>query len=286
MRLYLGLLCVLIGCAAQAQKDADLARARLLYDHGKYKEAIALLDKLIDGEEGDFDVLLAKGDCLQKEEKYVAALQAYQQAELLNGANAPLLTNQGAAYLNLQQLDEAEKKLKRAIKIDPTHPEAHYFMGSVQYFGFSMSAAIKHYSEAIKLRPQYRDALYMRAASYAELGKYREALRDYEAALSADPNLEVARFNMAVIYLEVDEYNRAASMLESIDPSKLPSAADYYYNLGEALYFAGKKTEACEHYQMAARLGDVDSKELYTRYCIEKETREALRKKRTIKASF
>ncbi len=268
-----------------AQTADLLAEAKTLYDSGRYTEAVATLDRIIEDDSNSFDVWLIKGDCFQKEDKFVAAIQAYEKAEKRNKESALLMTHQGAAFINLEQYSEAEKKIRKALKIEPTLAEAHYFMGNLQYFDFNINAAIRSYDEAIRLKPSYRDALYMRAASFAELQKYPEALRDYEAALAIDPTLEVASYNVAVIRLLNDDYAKSAEMLASLDPSKLPKPSDYHFYLGEALYFSGKKEEGCEQYAIARDLGDAESTAIYEKYCINKEQREELRT-RTIRMAF
>ncbi len=286
MRLCYTVLFIGLMLSAWGQQSTSLDDAKRLYDEGKYREALALLDKIIDSSSENFEALLIKGDCLQKDERYVAAVQTYQKAEKLNDNSAPLNTNHGAAYLNLDQTEEARKLLKKALKIDPNYPEAHYFMGNLYFLEFSVSNALRHYNEALKLKPEFRDALYMRAAAHTELGKYREALRDYEAVLDLDPGLESASYHMAVVYLEADDYKKSAELLLKIDVSKLANPADYYYHLGEALYFSNNKESACENYEKASELGDSESKDLYMKYCLGKQEREALRQKRTIRAAF
>lgn len=266
-----------------------LDKAKSLYDQGNYQKAIHILDQLIEGDEEVFEALHLKGNCFQKQEKFVAAVEQYKEAEKLNHRSPDLLAHSGAAYINLTQYKEAEKKLKSALKQDPNHPEAHYFMGNVKYFTFNNAAALKHYNEAIKENPTYRDALYMRAAAYAEMGKYHLALRDYEAVLEIDPALSVARFNIAVIMLHNDQYDEAAEMMAQVDADALPNPADYYFNLAEATYFGGDRENACGLYQQAMELGDAESKQIYQRYCNregDEEDEEELLRTRTIRMAF
>lgn len=264
--------------------------AKDLYDKEKFQAAIRVLDRLIEGDEAVFEALHLKGNCFQKEERFVAALQQYELAEKMDHRSPDLLAHFGAAYINLSQYKEAEKKLKTALKHDPHHSEAHYFMGNVKYFTFNNSAALKHYNEALKANPAYRDALYMRAAAYAEMGKFHLAMRDYEAALEVDPSLAVARFNIGVILLQNDEYDKAIAMMEQVNAGDLPNAADYYFNLAEATYFGGDRETACDLYQEAMELGDQESTQIYQRYCNrdkngQDEGEEELRT-RTIRMAF
>ncbi|MCA1750217.1 MAG: tetratricopeptide repeat protein [Cryomorphaceae bacterium] len=281
--LFLCAFCQPFVCFSQ---NSLIAEAQTLYDIEKYPQAQHILKDVVGSEEATAEAFHLMANCLQKEEKFVAAIQFYEKAEKLNDASAALMADHAAALLNLKQYKEAEKKLKKALKADPDLPEAHYFYGNVKYFDFNSSAALKHYNKAIELRPDYRDALYMRAAAYAEKEKNHLAVRDYEAVLNIDPNLETAKFNIAVIRLQNDEYEKAAEDLADLDPAQLPRPADYYFSLGESLYFSGKQEEACEAYQKSMDHGDAESKQIYTRYCLNKEERDEMLRTRTIRMAF
>lgn len=280
------LLCTFCQALLCFSQNSLIAEAQTLYDTEKYPQAQRLLKDVLVSEEATAAAFHLMANCLQKEEKFVAAIQYYEKAEKLGDASAALMADHAAALFNLKQYKEAEKKLKKALKADPDLPEGHYFYGNVKYFDFNSTAALKHYNRAIELRPDYREALYMRAATYAEKEKYHLAIRDYEAALKIDPNLETAKFNIAVIRLHNDEYEKAAEALADINPSELPRPADYYFSLGESLYFSGKREEACEAYERAMDEGDAESKKIYMRYCLDKEERDEMLRTRTIRMAF
>lgn len=286
MRAILIISFLVVATSVQAQNSELLAEAKKHYEAQEFPRAIAVLDALIEAEDTNGEAWLLKGHCYQEEEKYVAAIQAYERAEIFNPQWALPQAFHGAALINLEQFKLAEKKIKGALKMDPNLPEGHYYLGNIAYLGFRPNVAIGHYTRALDLRPEYRNALYMRAAAYAELENYGRALADYEQVLVLDPTLEVARFNAAVIRLQNREYEKAADLLEGIDPDELPEPRDYYYYNGEALYFAGRKEEACEYYLRAKELGDEESDKIYARYCVGKEEREEELEKRTIRMAF
>ena len=264
-----------------------LKKAELLYENGDYREAILLLEDIIKKDETSFEALLLQGNCFQKEEKFVAAIQSYEKAESLKEESALLNANYGAAFLNLNQFEKAKDRLKTALKLDSDLPEAHYFMGNIDYFDFKTTSALKHYSKALKLRPEYRDALYMRAAANAEMGNYDLALKDYEKVLELDPNLELAKYNMAVILITNEEYGRGIKLLGEVNPHKLPNPKDFYYYQGEALYFSGRKEESCELYAKAGEMGDSEAMDIYTKFCLSgKERKEEKPEKRVIRMAF
>lgn len=283
----LSLLFLLLSVHCVGQESDELQKAKKLYRNGDFQHAISILEKVIEDDRDNFEALLLRGNCFQKEEKFVAAIQSYERAEALKQESALLEANYGAAFLNLNQMEEAKAKLKTALKIDSDLPEAHYFMGNLDYFNFKTGAALRHYSKAIKLRPEYRDALYMRAAAYAEMGDYSLALRDYEKVLQIDPELAVAKYNMAVILITNEQYEKGLEILAEVKPDELPTPRDFYYYQGEALYFSGKKQDSCELYARAGEMGDTEAQKIYTKHCMQGEEREEQKPdKRVIRMAF
>lgn len=263
------------------------SNARSYYQNEQYSEALEALSSLTQQGEQNFDMLLLQGNCYQKTDDFHAATEAYASAEKMDDKSAILYANWSAALYNLAEISQGEEKAKTALKLDKDLPEANYFMGNLKHHEYSLQAALKYYNTAVKLKPDYRDALYMRAATHAELKNYRAALRDYEAVLELDPNLTAAKYNIGVIQLVNEMYDEAAQTFRELNPEKLDKPIDYYFYQAEALYFNGKREEACELYEKAKDLGDSESTEIYNKYCITKAERDpAPGKKRTIRATF
>lgn len=277
---------VLLPFVMVAQDNPLIAEAKVQYESANYESSLTLAETALASNENDFDAWMIKADSYHKQDDYDAAIENYEMAYELNKSSALLMTNWGAALLNLKQYDAAEKKLKVAFKLDENLAQTHYFMGNLQYALFNSATAIKCYNRAIELDPNYMEAYYMRAASNAEKGDLVEAKKDYEKVHELDPTLVQATYNMAVLNLEAEQYDEALKLLEDIDPSSLPSSVDYYFYQAEALYFSGKKDESCSVYKQAADLGDVESAAIYKKYCLTKEQREEKRKKTTIRMSF
>ncbi len=75
------------------------------------------------------------------------------------------VVNQGIAYLKMEQYEDAEKVLKKAVKVNERNPYAHNNLG-------------------IALREQ---------------GKFKEAQEHYRTALELDPKYARAHFNLGVL---------------------------------------------------------------------------------------
>lgn len=283
-------ICSIVFCLyyspVQAQETSLLAQAQNSYNSENYDASLALAESILETNGKDFEALLLKGDSHQKKDEFDMALDAYKKAYRINKNSAVLCTNLGAALLNTDDLEGAEKKLKEALALDDSYAPAHYFLGNVKYADFNVSAAIKLYNKAIALNPKYRDALYMRAASYAEKEEVGKALADYEEVHKLDPSLNLVSFNMAVINLDNEQFEKALELFDEIDPSVLPKAVDYFFYKAEALYYSDQKEEACLLYGKAAKMGDTEAAEIHHRFCLNREERNKKREKTVIRASF
>lgn len=74
---------------------------------------------------------LIKGVSLAKEKKFHEAIKCYNQALQTCGNYADVYTARGAAFANLSQLNEAINDLKKAIDIDPHHPNARNYLEKI-----------------------------------------------------------------------------------------------------------------------------------------------------------
>lgn len=277
---------VLLPFVMMAQNNPLIAEAKVQYKSANYQSSLELAESALASNQEDFEAWLIKADSYHKQDEYEKAIENYKKAYELNKSSALLMTNWGAALLNLKKYDAAEKKLKDAFKLDENLAQTHYFMGNLQYANFNSQAAIKCYDRAIELDPNHKDAFYMRAASNAERGELDEAKKDYEKVHELDPTLIQATYNIAVLNIEAEQYDEALKLLEDIDPYSLPSSVDYYFYQAEALYFSGDEAKSCAVYKQAADLGDSESAEIYHKFCLTKQEREEKRKKTTIRMSF
>ena len=249
-------------------------------------KVVKLTDDLLSENPKSFETWLIQGNALQKLEDYQGAIASYKHALKLSNNSAEIHTNIGAAYFNSGDIETAYKYLKKALKVNGDYSPAHYFMGTLEYSEFKTRSALKCFEKAVELNPNYRDALYMRSAVYFELEDYQKALRDINKVMEIDPSLERAKFNKAIILITAENYSEAMKVLSKVHPNLLEKQTDYFYYLGEAQYFSGQKEEACQSYSKAAELGDNESQEIYTQFCLTNAERKARKQKRTISMSF
>jgi tetratricopeptide (TPR) repeat protein len=119
------------------------------------------------------------GRSLLRQGKYEEALQSFLRAVDLVPENAVYWDLVGNAYLELNQLDDAQKVLEKAIELDPAWSLSHYDLGVVySRMKGRENDAMKLFKQAISLEPEGALPYYSISCLYALQNKRKPAL-DY-----------------------------------------------------------------------------------------------------------
>jgi tetratricopeptide (TPR) repeat protein len=183
-----------------------------------------------------------QGDLYMARREYVAAIGAYQHAELRKSLT---WTKIGVAYHHLFAMDEAMKAYQMAVRLDTHNADALNNMGAVYHAKRDYSKAVKYYKKALKYNSHS-------AAIYCNLGttyfadkKYKDAEKAYGHAFSIDP----AAFN----------HNTNASIDEG--STKEERIAQNYY-LARTFARAGQREQALFYLRKAFDEGFHDRRKL------------------------
>lgn len=111
-----------------------------------------LLQQAIQATPDNPTLLILYGAVADAQGDPAAAEQAWQRArELMQGAEAPFLTERGLAFLRVQQPDRAISDLEAAIALDPTSARAQLLLGSTLEAVGRFQEAIAAYEQAATL---------------------------------------------------------------------------------------------------------------------------------------
>jgi len=77
---------------------------------------------------------------------------------------------------------EAIENFRKAVELDQTFADAHYYMGLVYAQNKMYNEAIKRYTEVINLMPNHASAHYYRGEAYMSTGEKERADEDFEQA--------------------------------------------------------------------------------------------------------
>ena len=100
---------------------------------------------------------------------------------------------QGWAYLEENQYDEAIGEFEKCIEIDPKFKKAYCNLGVIYIKKKSYTKAINELKEAISIDPQFKEAYFNLGLAYLRLGRFDDAKNAANDALQIDPNYDAAK---------------------------------------------------------------------------------------------
>lgn len=209
---------------AKRQKAAPVAAAKLSPPAGPLQKALEAY---------------ARGRQLEEQQLYRAAIDAYNEAILLDATNDAAWLRRGGAYFKLGELANAEADFGRSLAVQPDNSlaylgraQARAAMGQIQLAAADLNEAILRddrngesfllrarlneiggdaqratadYSMAISLAqgPVAERAYLGRASALLTRGEVERALSDCDAALRLNPNSSAAQLCRAEAYLRM-----------------------------------------------------------------------------------
>ncbi len=191
-------------------------------------------------------------------ERVEGAEQKFRKAVAIQPDFAEAHNNLGIALRLLGRLDEAQETLRTALMLRPDYAEAHSNLGNVLTAAGRFQEAVQSYRQAIALRPDYADACSNLGNALTELGFPEEAERSCRNAVRLDPGHARAHINLGVAQrnlgrvLEAEQSFRQALSLD-------PELHDVHSNLAVLLNCIPGRTCAeiyAEHRKYGARYCD------------------------------
>lgn len=155
----------------------------------------------------------------------------------------------GLSHLREKDYELASVEFNRSIQTDSNFKQSYYGLGIISDDQGKLEEAIKYYKEAISLDSDFSEAYNALGRVYSRQQKWQEALKCYKKALENKlyTTPHVPHLNSGLVYMEMKEYDKAA---EAFKEAKRFVNQDFIvYQLGTALYEAGKIKEAIREFQ-------------------------------------
>jgi serine/threonine-protein kinase len=184
--------------------------------------------------------------------KYPEAAAEFQLALGLEPSNEDAAVGLAKAYQNEGKVTEAESAYQQAIQAHPNSRSAYNSFGAFYVGRNEFQKALEMYNQAIRIAPDWYATYSNVGVIYNNLGQYDKAIDPLNKSISIRPSY-AAYVNLGVAYSGLNRFADAASALQ--EATKLdPQQAVTWGDLGEALYYAGKKDESVAPYRKAVEL--------------------------------
>jgi tetratricopeptide (TPR) repeat protein len=159
----------------------------------------------------------------------------------------------GLLRLQQQKFDDAERLLRRAVKLDRQSAEAHLRLASALTGLDQPEQAIRHYEKALVLQPDLAEAHNNVGYELQRLGHHEKAAEHYHKALAIIPAYAPARNNLGKALQLLDRSEEAIAEFEKALDIR-PNYVEARVNLGNVLGTLGRNEEAIAHYKAALAL--------------------------------
>ena len=241
----------------------QLAGFQLSYAQDSFRSATHELCNAYSGTTGDSGFAYAQALACLALKRPAEAERIFQNVLSQMGESPSLRILLGIAFKITEHWQEAVREFERAIKLDPTGPKAHYYLGLTLLLSRGAPAfepAMKQFQLELELNPdQYLPNFYM--GLVLTLGRDDdEALRYLLKAIEIDPsNPDPYLYTGQVLVRSEKTHEAIEALRESIALTKDPGRNSYQvsnaeYILGQILLKSGSRKEAVQHIKKSQEL--------------------------------
>jgi tetratricopeptide (TPR) repeat protein len=242
--------------ALNAREPANLNIALLLGDCyfrlGEFKKAVDLLGPFEVAHPQERALIYLYGMSLIRDGQVEKGeIQVNKILSHGNSAEAHLML--GAARLAIYDNAGAIDELSVAIKLNPKLPLAHYLYGRALLTLGHRDEAMKRFREELAIDPnEFEPNLYL-GVLLNQSEEYKEAAPYLTRALQVRPGDPAVRFQIALVQIGTGNLEQARKMLEDILQSS-PSFLDAHVSLAQIYYRLRMKKEGDRERTIIARL--------------------------------
>ena len=199
-----------------------------------------------------------KGDAFGLQQRYDEALNAYNQALLLDPKLALAHHEKGNILYKQRHFKESLAAHNAAIRYGPKNAHFHHRRGDALYMGKKYADALAAYQMATMLNDHLAVAYVGMAKIYCHLQQYNKALDVCEKALRIDPHLALAHCGKGHA-LKKSTHGPPRPHQEALSAYKRaleldPQLAEAYNGRGDIYHHQGHHTKALDAYDRALEL--------------------------------
>ena len=159
------------------------------------------------------------GNVLKVQEKYAAAIAAYNKAISLNKNFSEAYNNLANTQKKINRIEDAISNYSRAIETKSDNFEAYYNLANLFKSEKRYEEAIINYKEVIKIKENFVDAYNNIGSIYSMLGNFEKSKKYFISAINLDPYFSDSYKNY-VLSTKINENDQIFLKLKKIVENK------------------------------------------------------------------
>jgi predicted O-linked N-acetylglucosamine transferase (SPINDLY family) len=236
---------------AAAPDDGLLAQARLMREAGRFVEAHALCETVLQRDPGHLEALTLLWDVAHERGSPGAAADVLTRAIAADGSVAGTHYMLGCVFQAQDKFDDAIASFRQALALDPAQAKTHNNLGCMLEAAGNLREAAECYRGAIRVDSRMAQAHYNLGNVYRQLGDADKAVAHIRQALAVEPQHADWRCNLGSLHYARRHIDAAIAdyrLAIQIDPGYSRA----YAELGEALLRAGRVEGAHDAFAKAS----------------------------------
>ncbi len=182
------------------------------------------------------------------------AMGAAEQAQKLDDNLKEAHLSLGRIYRETGKREEAIKELTRALQISPRSDDCYRQLGRVYVDAGMEDLAIRSLQNAVTLNRYYWSNQNELGDAYLQFGEYAKALAAFHRVVELDPTNPIGHQNIGATYFAQGRYEESIPEFESAIANQSSTSAEIYSDLGEALLYLKRYSEALDVLQKSAQM--------------------------------
>ena len=206
---------------------------------------------------GKTEKLFKKALNKQKAKKVSDAEELYKKILRIDKTHLDANYMLGTLYAESGKFDAAEKYLKIAETINPHSPYIQNNLGNLYRQAQQFDNAINHYQKALSAKPDMVEACNNLGVAYKQQGNIDKAMDMYQQAILVNPGFIDARYNLGNLYWDIDDREHALPCFLKVLETN-PGHARSHDKLGTYYMENNDHDKAMAHFKSYLGLDDKD----------------------------
>ncbi|MBO7114408.1 MAG: tetratricopeptide repeat protein [Bacteroidaceae bacterium] len=219
---------------------------------GRSEEAILATDTLIANSPKYTPAMAMRSDLLWEEGDSTGALEWIDKAVQINRYDADMLHHHGVILARMGRYAEAEEDLDRTIYLEPANSGAYVTRAMIRYFRDNLNGALADYDMSISIDPANIVGHYNRGNLRAQVGDDNRAIEDFDVVIDAEPDNLMAIFYRGVLRDNTGDYRGAEQDISRV-LEEYPQFTDGYRMRSEIREKLGNRRGAEEDAMVVLR---------------------------------
>ncbi len=182
----------------------------------RYDDAISAADTLLSISPKYSPAMAMKSYLLWEKGDSAGSLEWIDKAVEIDRYDADLLHDRGLLLARMERYSDAEPDMDQAIYLNPGNAGFYINRAMVRYCLDNLNGALADYDMAIRIEPNNVIGHYNRGNLRAQIGDDNRAIEDFDMVIAAEPNNMMALFNRGMLRYNTGDMRGAERDLSAV----------------------------------------------------------------------